>query len=936
MKKNRKLILFSLATASSLTISGAVGAASYFSLTDSSSKIRYNGGNTSIPILKNGDEFDISNSISGNNDSSDLKPKKTPETPKEDPNKPNKEKEDLEVNKSDQLDIKEEKNQNKPLVDKSKLQKTIADSQQFISEITNAKYQTIKDKLMKELEEANKVFNDPNATKEKVTEAEDKLSKALKLAKQEKEALDKPKPPIIHKKPSEPKPAPTPPIKSPKVPPKKKEETKKKEQDKKKQNQTPSKPQPQPPQKRETLGQVRRQIEIDGVLVDAIVEPPRERHDSPNDVKKGITNRKPYQNNAVGEVISVEVTEELRKAQVDKVKKVGNGTGLFDDFRLKSWTREPELNPNTPEGLKKLTKVLFLTENDRYNYQNLIHRYLRLLNSPKIKEFLLKEAQDQYESKIAEFQRDLENFQAEVKRFEEEAYADAAKYHKLPEDQKTDQAWEPIKKKFRELEEKKHELEGYKERKNVWLISNLDPNKFSKLAPRVDQDLKKGYSIDPNNAYINENGELDSYAFSPAPGFNSVTDRLSRDNKERRIFNFDSWYPLNGPDILNDKYPGWTNTDVTNDYKDKLGLPDAGVKLKSLRKDDGTKSGIILEIDASYDEAYKKAKDIIEKVKQQGIEITGYKIVNMGKLGRQNFKEILQALPEKIKLLKLFYEGFDTSDLIELENKEIDELGIYTTSNNIYDDIWTINPLSLRKVAWVNTNDFNAPGGYIGGYIPPSVIKFDGLSFDEGDYKYDANTGAIDYTNPASLQRINDGLRLAYWTRNNEPFFQGGFGPGLKPDHNEAGNSWPLGLDLSRTKHIRSLKGLQFNDIEGKNAGTRKLKRLKLYSQGEYFNIDVDDLNDGQFDTIMISQMPQMPKTKIWFSDKTTKKVKITSRKGIALAASGKANLQALFRWADQLDKDGYKVYVDRQETKQYLKDSGFIAELASDDINII
>ncbi|WAM04158.1 hypothetical protein [Mycoplasmopsis cynos] len=79
--------------------------------------------------------------------------------------------------------------------------------------------------------------------------------------------------------------------------------------------------------------------------------------------------------------------------------------------------------------------------------------------------------------------------------------------------------------------------------------------------------------------------------------------------------------------------------------------------------------------------------------------------------------------------------------------------------------------------------------------------------------------------------------------------------PGLKPDHNEAGNSWPLGLDLSRTKHIRSLKGLQFNDIEGKNAGTRKLKRLKLYSEGEYFNIDVDDLNDGQFDTIMISEI---------------------------------------------------------------------------------
>ncbi|WAM07654.1 hypothetical protein [Mycoplasmopsis cynos] len=51
---------------------------------------------------------------------------------------------------------------------------------------------------------------------------------------------------------------------------------------------------------------------------------------------------------------------------------------------------------------------------------------------------------------------------------------------------------------------------------------------------------------------------------------------------------------------------------------------------------------------------------------------------------------------------------------------------------------------------------------------------------------------------------------------------------GLKPDHNEAGNSWPLGLDLSRTKHIRSLKGLQFNDIEGKNAEQENLNDLNF------------------------------------------------------------------------------------------------------------
>ncbi|WAM10080.1 hypothetical protein ONA24_02130 [Mycoplasmopsis cynos] len=95
-------------------------------------------------------------------------------------------------------------------------------------------------------------------------------------------------------------------------------------------------------------------------------------------------------------------------------------------------------------------------------------------------------------------------------------------------------------------------------------------------------------------------------------------------------------------------------------------------------------------------------------------------------------------------------------------------------------------------------------------------------------------------------------------------------------------------------------------------------------------------MNDGQFDTIMISEIHKSYKTKIWFSDKSTKKVKITSRNKHQLTVSGKSNLQALFRWADQLDKDGYKVYVDSNETKQYIQESGFIPELASNDVKII
>ncbi|WAM07655.1 hypothetical protein [Mycoplasmopsis cynos] len=66
------------------------------------------------------------------------------------------------------------------------------------------------------------------------------------------------------------------------------------------------------------------------------------------------------------------------------------------------------------------------------------------------------------------------------------------------------------------------------------------------------------------------------------------------------------------------------------------------------------------------------------------------------------------------------------------------------------------------------------------------------------------------------------------------------------------------------------------------------------------------------------------------------KKLRLLQEININLQSLRKSNLQALFRWADQLDKDGYKVYVDSDETKQYIQGSGFIPELASNDVKVI
>ncbi|WP_169736956.1 putative immunoglobulin-blocking virulence protein [Mycoplasmopsis opalescens] len=954
MKKKRKLIIFTLATMASLSLSASVGTYSYFSIADSKSKITYRGGNSHSPRLKDGGEFDISNSISGNNDSDKLKEKKQPEViaPKEPEIKEDINK-DIEIQKDDKLKKEEDKKEpekpkeedKKEIVDRTKLTKTIADALNLINELNDPKYLNIKKALEGEYNSALIIEKNQDATAQQITDSEDKLSKAIAEAKKLKEAIDNPKPPIISDEPSKPEPAPDVEIKPDPIPepekpkeeekkePEKPKEEEKKEPDKPKEEEKkePEKPivNPQKPEdKKEDI--VNKKIIIDGAEVNAKVKLPKDRHDYPDDVKRGLTNKKKYQNNAVGEVIEIEVTEELIKKQIEGAKQ-GSHTGVFDDFRWKTWTKEKELDPNTKEGLEKLSQLLVGTENEKYNYDNYIHRYLRLLNSPHIKKFLVERAQQEYDTKIPEFDREVKENERKYKELEEEAYRESVEYHKLPINQQTEERYEPIRQKFREAAELKRKHESLKAKKNIWLISNLDPNKFNKLGKNAQDMLKKGYTVDPSNSYINENGEIDSYAYSPAPGFNSTIDRQTRDNKQRRVFGYDSWHGLSGDAITKDVYPGWKTENVTHQYKGKYNLPDRGVTIKKLTKEDGSKTGIILEINAEVADAYNNTVRIINEFKAKGEKITGYKIINMGKLGRQSFKEILKALPDNIELLKLFYASHNTSDLIELENKHIKELGLYSTSNRLpYEDGWSVNPLALKNVEWINSIDYNYPGGYSGGYIPPSRLIVDTLAFDEGDYKADEKG------NITNLERINDGLRIAYWTRNNEPFFQGGFGPGLEPDHKESGNSWPLGLDLSRTKKLRSLKGLQFYDRSGKNNTTRKLKRLKLYSEGEYFDIDIDDLNDAQFAEIMISSQPQMPKTKITFSDRNTKKIRITSRNNTKLNYSGLRNLQALFRWCEELtDKT---LYASDDQTKNNLSyaNGSYSISLAEDDISII
>ncbi|SYV89736.1 Uncharacterised protein, partial [Metamycoplasma alkalescens] len=71
-------------------------------------------------------------------------------------------------------------------------------------------------------------------------------------------------------------------------------------------------------------------------------------------------------------------------------------------------------------------------------------------------------------------------------------------------------------------------------------------------------------------------------------------------------------------------------------------------------------------------------------MKANNIEITSYRIKNMGKKDpNQAFKEIMKALPNKLPHLELFFDqnATNTASLIELENKEIKELSLFTLGN---------------------------------------------------------------------------------------------------------------------------------------------------------------------------------------------------------------------------------------------------------------
>ncbi|WP_369024904.1 putative immunoglobulin-blocking virulence protein [Mycoplasma capricolum] len=619
---------------------------------------------------------------------------------------------------------------------------------------------------------------------------------------------------------------------------------------------------------------VKSQIVINGVTVNAEIEAPPGFIVHDQDKSRNIANpTRPYQNHIVEKILSIEVTQALRDSVVKNSLTGGEGydkgAGLFQNTLTNVISREIEENKgNIHKALENL-EAISKQNSDFFNSS--IERYKRLLDSKNVIEYLKPEAKIQYPKLKGEFKTKTQEY--------------------------------------------------------LWLINNLDHSKFTKIASTSEKYLKEGLTISPRSAFINENGEIDSHGWGPPDAYNTVTSRLQRDNSTYRVFDYDQYYNRSSDRIENGTYPGWTKKDVTNDFTSSFGFSKSdGITISRLTRDNKTNaegkinSGLVLELDVSNTKAYEKSKELIKKFKSHSEKITSYRIKNMGEISSdQKFIEILSALPEDIPQLELFFsdKATNTASLIALENKKIKELSLYTNGNSLRNS-WSYNPLALRNTTWINTIDYNVSAQYSSHQKITTRITFNTLAFDQKDFENN------------SYQRINDGLRMVYYARNNEPFFQGAFGPGLSPDRSLGDNSYPTGLDFSRVTGIKSLKGLRFDDEYNPSNKPRKIAELTLFNDNSHFEISADELNDANLEHLSTGEnSPIKPKIKFSNGNATTK-IRIT---GNNITEKGRQNLEKYFDYSDSLKVGNKQIEVTDTsgQLANKLKDWGYNVTQASD-----
>ncbi|QEX46247.1 putative immunoglobulin-blocking virulence protein [Mycoplasmoides gallisepticum] len=315
---------------------------------------------------------------------------------------------------------------------------------------------------------------------------------------------------------------------------------------------------------------------------------------------------------------------------------------------------------------------------------------------------------------------------------------------------------------------------------------------------------------------------------------NVVRNRMISDH-QNRYFAYDSEYKRNSKVIRDLDYEGFKKQDATNSFIEYGAGSNNGITvLQYTPEGEFAKSKVkgnrlIAVLDASNVAGYNNFLNFLKKTEQAGQKLDGIVIRNMGLIDKyQDFSKILAQMPDSIQKLTLFFEARDTSSLIGLKDKKIQELDLYNSSNTVADD-WGINPYVLRGVKNI-TFDYNHESITTFTVQPnnknmPGSIVFNTLKFDKG----------------MTLDQINEGLRIALKDRYGERIFQGAFGDG----------SWPTYLDFSNLPEIKSLQGMNFYG--------RVFKKLTLYNNSNVFTVDSKTLHQQQWSALLIKG-PDRPK----------------------------------------------------------------------------
>lgn len=414
-----------------------------------------------------------------------------------------------------------------------------------------------------------------------------------------------------------------------------------------------------------------------------------------------------------------------------------------------------------------------------------------------------------------------------------------------------------------------------KEFKDMWANIERDLDKF--LAKGMVPNIQWGYTGN-------------SWTFIDHSD-NVVRNRMIS-NHQNRYFAYDSEYKRNSKVIRDLDYEGFKKQDATNRFIQYGAGSNIGITVLQytpegkFAKSKVQGNRLIAVLDASNVAGYNNFLNFLKKTEQAGQKLDGIVIRNMGLIDKyQDFSKILAQMPDSIEKLTLFFEAKDTSSLIGLKDKKIQELDLYNSSNTVADD-WGINPYALRGVKNI-TFDYNHESITTSTVQPnnknmPGSIVFNTLKFDKG----------------MTLDQINEGLRIALKDRYGERIFQGAFGDG----------SWPTYLDFSNLPEIRNLKGMNFN--------TRVFKKLTLYNRTNVFETDAKTLHEQQW-TALLFKGPERPK--LYFVSPQEVNTLYIKGNAIDLGDNWGRELYCLI----EAGKDVFQtVYVDNETMAQVLNNS--------------